>query len=304
MIEPLKLEAGLRGWLCEVKLTAGYELNIDGKTIRGSIRANFRGCHIVSAWIGSSYLTLGQVKTEAHSNEITAIPELLGMLDINGARITIDAEGCQKAIAGQIIEGGGDYTLAVKENQPGLYEGIKDCFKVAEEEKETGKEGKLEMEEAESEAEKGHGRVERRECAVIREIDWLKDEKEWKEVKSIVRVRLHSSKWDSGEQAWQAETVYDRYFISSLALPAKEMGPMIRRHWSIENNLHWVLDVEFGEDGDKKMTGHAPENMNILRKMALMSLEQHKTDGKKSVKHYQHKAMLNDDYRGEVLFNE
>jgi predicted transposase YbfD/YdcC len=299
VVDPVELAGGLQEWLYEVKLEKDYEINIDGKTMRGSIRGNFRGCHIVSAWVGAGYLSLGQVKTDAHSNEITAIPELLDLIDIKGARITIDAEGCQKDIAKKIIEKGGNYTLAVKENQPMLYEEIRGCFEWEEDDKWAD----IPVDRAESEVEKAHGRIEKRECAVITNIDWLKGEKEWEGVQSIIKMRSHVSKWDTETGVWQSEKVYDRYFISSLALSAKEMGPLIRRHWSIENNLHWVLDMDFGEDDDMKKTLHAPENMNVLRKMALTCLANHKVDPKKGVKHHMIKALLNDDYRLSLLFD-
>jgi predicted transposase YbfD/YdcC len=214
-------------------------------------------------------------------------------------------------MAKKIIEKGGNYTLAVLvgaanyENQPMLYEEIRGGF----EWKEDDKWADIPVDRAESEVEKAHGRIEKRECAVITNIDWLKGEKEWEGVQSIIKMRSRVSKWDTETGVWQNEKVYDRYFISSLALTAEKMGPLIRRHWSIENLvrkanvLHWVLDMDFGEDDDMKKTLHAPENMNVLRKMALTCLANHKVYPKKGVKHHMIKALLNDDYRLSLLFD-
>jgi predicted transposase YbfD/YdcC len=298
LVEPVKLAEGLQAWLYEIKLQAGYEVNIDGKTIRGSIRANFRGVHIVSAYVGACGLTLGQVRTEAHSNEITAIPMLLEMLDIRGAKVTIDAEGCQKAIAEKIVEKEADYTLAVKGNQPELYEQVKDCFDWAEQDKSAD----IAVEEHKSGSEKDHGRIERRECSVITDIDWLYQKEQWKNMRSIIKVRRSYQKWDTKQDRWQDEIVEDRYFISSLALSAKEMAGIIRRHWSVENQLHWVLDVAFGEDDDMKKTLNAPENMNVMRKIALAAILRHDPEKKKSIKHNMTHALLNDDDRLSLLF--
>jgi predicted transposase YbfD/YdcC len=300
MIEPGELAKGLQAWLFEVDLQAGYEVNIDGKTMRGSIRANFKGCHIVSAWVGAKALVLGEVRTEAHSNEITAIPQLLDMLAIGGMRVTIDAEGCQKEIAAKIIDKGADYTLAVKENQKALYEQIKDCFDWEEQDKWAD----IPRETEETDIEKGHGRIEKRECSVIHDIDWLYQKEAWKGIRSIVKVRCHRSVWSTEKGVWLPETTYDRYYISSLSLSAKETNGIIRRHWSIENSLHWVLDVDFGEDSDLKRTLHAPENMNIFRKTALSCIKIHEPepDRKKSLRYFSRKALLNDDYRSSLLF--
>jgi predicted transposase YbfD/YdcC len=241
---------------------------------------------------------LGQVRTDIHSNEITAIPELLRLIDIRGARVTIDAEGCQKGIAEQIIEKGADYTLALKENQEELYRQVKECF----EWKESDKWADAASDDSKTGYEKDHGRIEMRECSVISDIDWLYQKSEWKNIKSIIKVRCHSEKWEAAKQRWGEETVFDRYFISSLALSAKEMAVLIRHHWSIENNLHWVLDVVFGEDDDMKKTLHAPENMNILRKTSLACIRRHESEKKKSFNYYRREALLDDNYSRSLLF--
>jgi predicted transposase YbfD/YdcC len=249
--------------------------------------------------VGAHNLTLGQVVVDGHSNEITAIPKLLDIIDIRTARVTIDAMGCQKDIAAKIIERGGEYILALKENQPELYSQVKETF----EWKEADKWCDIPSDDSKTGYEKGHGRIEMRECSVIREIEWLYQKDSWKSVRSIVKVRCHTEKMDEKREKWLPETTFDRYYISSLVLPAHEMGEIIRRHWSIENNLHWVLDITFGEDDDQKKTGNAPLNMNILRKAALSHIMQNKPKKRISVPNCKLKALLNDDYRLKLLFD-
>jgi predicted transposase YbfD/YdcC len=298
-IEPAKLAGSLSGWLFEVKLEAGFLVNIDGKTMRGSIGAGIKGFHIVSAWVGAQNLTLGQVRTSEHSNEITAIPELLDSIDIKGGRVTIDAMGCQKAIAAKVVEKGADYVLAVKENQPELCGQIRDFFEWTEKDRQAD----IAVEKWKSGSEKEHGRIERRECFVTDEIDWLYSKSEWANIKSVIKYRCHCIKKDQTGENWLPETVYDRYFISSMDLGAEEMYEIIRKHWGIENNLHWMLDMAFGEDADQKKTCHAPENMNILRKAALSRINAHRSGEKESVKRCKLKALMHDDYRLSLIFD-
>jgi predicted transposase YbfD/YdcC len=152
-------------------------------------------------------------------------------------------------------------------------------------------------------SEKGHGRIEQREYAVSENVDWLYERDEWKGIKTIVRNRSWREEKDAGSGEWQPATVFDRYYISSLDLSAEEMGKRIRNHWSIENNLHWMLDVDFGEDDDLKRTMHAPENMNILRKAALSCIKRAEPENKKSLKHYMRQALFYDEYRKHLLFD-
>jgi predicted transposase YbfD/YdcC len=249
--------------------------------------------------VGKYNLTLGQVRTSAHSNEIRAIPELLDLIEIKGARIRIDAMGCQKAIAEKIIEKEADYLLAVKENQRELYHQIKEYFDW-EESEDWGPET---VEVWESGSEKDHGRIERRECAVAKNIDWLYQKNEWKGVKRIIRSRLYCIKKDKNSGEWLEPTVNDRYYISSLDISAEETGKIIREHWSIENKLHWMLDVNFREDADQKKAGNAPANMNVLRKSALSRIRNKYPDGKESIKRLKFKAMMHDDFRYSLFFD-
>ena len=242
------------------ELLPGEVVAIDGKTARRSYdRAGKKGAiHMVSAWATQQSLTLGQVKTDEKSNEITAIPQLLEMLELNGCIVTIDAMGCQREIAQQITAGGADYVLAVKENQGQLYESIRDLFEGAEA---LGFDGV--PYDYTGTADKGHGRVERRECWVITDPDcrdYLDPQGQWPQLKAAVRVVGH-------RRTTADRTSQPRYYISSLAGSAERLLAAIRGHWSIENSLHWTLDVTFREDQCRVRKDHGPQNINTLRQI-------------------------------------
>ena len=242
------------------ELLPGEVVAIDGKTARRSYdRAGKKGAiHMVSAWATQQSLTLGQVKTGEKSNEITAIPQLLEMLDLNGCIVTIDAMGCQREIAQQITQGGADYVLAVKENQGQLHEGIRDLFEGA---AALGFDG-VPYDHTET-VDKGHGRVERRECWVITEpdcLDYVDPQGQWPQLQAVVKVVGH-------RQTAAGGTSQPRYYISSLAGSAEQLLAAIRGHWSIENSLHWTLDVTFREDQCRVRKDHGPQNINILRQI-------------------------------------
>ncbi len=208
------------------------------------------------------------VKTDEKSNEITAIPQLLEMLDLHGCIITIDAMGGQREIAQQITDGGADYVLAVKENQGQLYEGIQDLFEGAEA---WGFDG-APHDHAQT-LDKGHGRVERRECRVIADqdcLDYLDPQGRWPQLKAVVKVVGH-------RQTPEGSTSQPRYYISSLAGAAEQLLTVVRSHWSIENSLHWTLDVTFREDQCRVRKEHGPQNMNILRQIGHNLLKNERT---------------------------
>lgn len=235
------------------------QIPIDGKAMRGSRKGTCPALHIVSAWATEAGITLAQVRTAEKSNEITAIPELLDLLDISGALVSIDAAGCQKEIAAKIVAGKGDYLLAVKENQPRLFEDLERLTLAAAENDYAG----LSQHTIES---KGHGREELRFCFVLTELESIRDRKLWTKLKSIVcvvRCRTVHGK----------ESPETHYYISSRAGDAKMFQTAVRQHWSIENECHWVLDVAFGEDDHRLREGHGPENMSLVRKMALAMLK-------------------------------
>lgn len=260
---------------------------IDGKTLRGSRNGEQMPIHLVSAFASEAGIVLGQVKTHEKSNEITAIPELLEWLDVRGAIVTIDAMGCQKAIAEKIVDKGGDYLLALKGNQSRLHDDVRLHFE------EPGPQASIQMEQAET-LDKGHGRIEVRHCHVSTDIDWLKERHpEWKNLNSIVAI---TSERHIGETVTQ-ET---RYFISSSLIPAERMLAAVRLHWGIENQLHWVLDMSFGEDQSRIRKGNAPNNVAIIRHAALNMIRGAKTK-RMSIKRMRKAAGWDDALLNDVL---
>jgi predicted transposase YbfD/YdcC len=294
-INPQELTACLGQWLDEAGGAGGREINIDGKTIRGSAckSQGKRGVHIVSAWVGAQNLVLGQLETEEKSNEITAIPELLDSMEVAGDTITIDAMGCQREIASKIREKGAHYVLSVKENQVETYHEIKEYFEAAHE---TWSARHLPTDVWQSGIEKDHGRVERREVWTEEELDWMTCKERWKDMKTIIQYRC--TRREGGKS-----TTDSRYYISDLSLDAEKAAGLIRGHWSIENRLHWFLDVCFGEDRCRARTNHAPENLNVLRKTALWLLRKTSVPEKRiGTNRKMLRATLNDDFLSDVLF--
>ena len=229
---------------------------------------------------------MAQVRTDEKSNEITAIPELLELLDISGALVSIDAAGCQKAIASQIVSGGGDYLLAVKDNQPRLFEDIKTLANAALEADLAG----LKLFATE---EQSHGRSEFRSCFVLTNLEGIRDRELWEGLKSVVCVT-------SGRQVkGKKESSEVRYYISSRRGSGKMFLGASRTHWSIENECHWLLDVAFREDDHRLREGHAPENLSVVRKMALAMLK--KATGKTGIKNKRLKAGWDDSFLEHVL---
>jgi predicted transposase YbfD/YdcC len=289
-IRPNEFQKCFLNWVADVTDTLKLkQIPIDGKTMRGSKKKTStsagKATHIVSAWASEQGLTLAQVKTDEKSNEITAIPELLNLLDISGALVSIDAMGCQKEIATQIVEKEGDYLLAVKENQPRLLEDIQ---RLAEESLMKDYAGlSLHMTE-----EKGHGRKETRSCFVINELETIRDLSLWPNLKSVVCVVSHREV--KGKQSDEV-----RYYISSRQASAKTFLQAVRKHWSIENPCHWVLDVAFREDDHRLREGHAPENMSLVRKIALAMLK--KSNEKVGIKNRRLKAGWDDSFLEHVL---
>ena len=247
--------------------TAGKVIGIDGKTARASLdRAKGKSpLHVVSAWAADNRLVLGQVVTDEKSNEITAIPALLRLLELHGAIVTIDAMGCQKEIVAQVREQGGDYVLAVKGNQEHLEEDVVNHFAQLDE----GQLPRHSLSAFETD-EKGHGRHDYRRYEVVPVPQGLRHLREWKDLQSIARVtRVYQERG--------AEKSEVRYFISSLPAHAEPLAKAIRGHWGIENGLHWVLDMYFDEDRSRARVDHAAENLAMLRRWALSLLRQDTT---------------------------
>lgn len=289
---PGEFEKCLLGWITALhEITSGQVVAIDGKTLRGSYdRASGKSAiHMVSAWATANHISLGQVVVDAKSNEITAIPELLKVLEIAGCLVTIDAMGCQAAIAEAIIARGADYVLAVKENQPTLYAGIEAHFL-----------GHMEDDFARvwvgrhEATEHGHGRDEHRAYYVCDAPPDLPDRGRWEGLKRI-GVAISNTTRD-GE-----ETDAVRYYILSRRMGVRSFAAAVRGHWSIENRLHWQLDVTFGEDRCRVRKGHADANFSALRRMAL-SLLKNETTRKVGVKNKRLIAGWSASYLEQVLF--
>jgi predicted transposase YbfD/YdcC len=301
-----ELEKGFVAWVSSIaKLTAGEVVAIDGKTgvpsdrssslgwktLRGASEPSKKGpdkkaiVHMVSAWANTNCLVLGQRLVDEKSNEITAIPKLLDALELSGTVVTIDAMGCQQAIAEKIIAKKADYILAVKENQGHLLEEIKDSFQM------------LAADAVEEEIDYGHGRVEQRRCSVIADLSLIEKAAEWASFQGIVRIQ--SERFHKATGKTETEI---RYYITSLAPDAMRLNRSIRQHWGIENKLHWVLDVGFGEDLDRKRAGHAAQNFSVLNRIALNLLKQDKTS-KRGVHGKRLKAGWDNDYLLHLLEN-
>lgn len=276
-----------------VKETQGELIAIDGKTLRRSHdRKNKQHpLHLVSAWAYQNRLTLGQVKTEGKGNELAGIEEILELIDIKGCTVTIDALGCQKKIAKKITDSGGDYVLTVKANQGALHEGLMTLFHKA---KELKYEAMVFTEE--NTVDGDHGRIETRHYAVLPLMYAHDYKKSWSGLKSFIQV---NSTREIGERI----SVDTRYYISSLdSRNAKRIGECIRHHWSIENSLHWCLDVVFNEDQCRIRKGNAPENVALLRRFAL-SLLKAETSFKAGLRRKQRKAFVDRRYLELILSN-
>lgn len=273
----------LAGILQEMTPAEGKTVAIDGKTICGSGNGKHKAYHVVSAWVAENQITLGQLTTEEKSNEITAIPELLDLLDISGSTVTIDAMGCQKQIAAQIREKGADYVLGLKGNQASLSEDIKLYFDT-----ETPASVSKTLE-------KDHGRVEQREYYLETDISWLSQRPEWTDLSAIGMVRTSVTSTKTG-----AFTQECRYFITSLT-DVSRFASAVRKHWSIESQLHWQLDVAFREDDSRARKDNSPLNLNILRKEALRLLQQADFGKRVSVRRKMSRAAMDNEALGRIL---
>jgi len=275
--------------ICEV--LKGQVVAFDGKTLRRShnrIKGK-KAIHMVSAWATENQLVLGQVKVDDKSNEITAIPALLELLALSGCIVTIDAIGCQKEVAKQIVEQGADYVLALKDNQGRLHDHAKTLFEDAQ---------AIDFADCDyhKTVDKDHGRIETRECWVTAHPQYLAalyKPEQWLGLQTAIMIRAERR---IGEKT-EAET---RYYISSLPGNAKQLLNAVRNHWHIENRLHWVLDVTFHEDDSRIRTGNAAQNMAVLRHMALNLLKQEQST-KRSIRGKRLKAGWNEDYLAQVI---
>jgi len=264
LLQPTTLQAVLLPWLGERRGLPGEFVHLDGKTLRGTRckSQKLKALPVVSAWAGQTGLTLGQVAVDTKSNEITALPELLKLLDLQDKIVTIDAMGCQTELAEAIVVGGGDYVVAVKGNQPTLHTALQDAFAHA-------PAPKLRSSRHTTTFEKGHGRYEQRTVQVLPAREYLSEAQRalWAGVVSLVMVTCVV--W---EQATDRQSTEVRYFLSSLPPVARRLGAAIRGHWSIENGLHWVLDVVFREDARRVYDRTTAENVAFMNRLALSLL--------------------------------
>jgi predicted transposase YbfD/YdcC len=291
-LKPEQFDRCLVSWITELhEVAAGQVVPIDGKTMRQSFdKATGKSAlHMVGAWATANKISLGQVAVAEKSNEITAIPKLLDLLELDGAVVTIDAMGCQTEIARKILEKKADYVLAVKDNQPTLHEGIVEFFlDQMEDDFARVKVGRHETKE------KGHGRIEHRTYYVCDVPDDLPDAGRWEGLKRIgvaISDTLRSGK--------PCDDV--RYYILSKTMSARSFGAAVRSHWSIENSLHWQLDMSFGEDRSRVRKDHADANMGALRRASL-SLLKNENSKKVGIKNKRLVAAWNVDYLRQVLF--
>ena len=264
-------------------------ISIDGKTVRRSVdkKNNKFPIHIVSAWSSKNGISLGQVKVNEKSNEITAIPELLSQIKVKNSVVSIDAMGCQKKIVESIIESKGDYAISLKENQPTVYKEVVNYFEKLMLSGFEGVNTGYSMTE-----EKGHGRIEKREYWLLTDIDWISKKEDWKGLKSVGMVR--------SEREYQGKkSIECRYFITSLT-NTELFQKSVRTHWQIENSCHWILDFAFREDESRIREGYAAENFSIIRKIALNFLK-NDTTFKNGVKAKRRAAGWDDKYRSKII---
>jgi predicted transposase YbfD/YdcC len=292
LLDPMELKSVFVDWISSaVSLSQGTLVNIDGKNLRGSKEPlkGKKALQVVSAWVSEQSVVLGQIKCEEKSNEITAIPELLKILDLEGCVVTIDAMGCQTEIVKEIAEKDADYVISLKGNQGTLHQEVKQYLNWAEHHN---------FKDIESETcctlEKDHGRIEERRCWVTEDIAWLEQKEEWKNLKSVIMVEAVR------EVIGKEKTSERRYFISSLGANAEQALRAVRGHWAVENELHWCLDIGFREDECQIREAPSAENFAAIRHIGLNLLKQEKSC-RLGIKSKRKKAGWDESYLLKVL---
>lgn len=291
LMNPQKFDACFSSWIKSLEVDTNNEIiAIDGKSLRGSgnKRKNEKILHLVSAWAVNNRVMLGQVKTQEKSNEIEAIPRLLNMLDISNSIVTIDAMGCQKNIALQIMEQGADYVLSLKDNQPTLHQDVANIFELGE-----ARQFKKMLNKRKVEKVHDHGRTETRRYTLISARDPLMFQVRWPGMKGIGMLEVTRTTNNEVEKS-------KRFFITSLDEDIDGFMRAVRKHWSIEINLHWSLDVSFREDLNRARAGHSAQNLATVRRIALNLLTQEKTH-KRGISCKRKTAGWNNKYLMEVL---
>jgi predicted transposase YbfD/YdcC len=287
-IDPVAFNACFVAWVQALSEgTAGKLVAIDGKTVRHSFdgATGKKSLHLVNAWISENRLALGQLATEEKSNEITAIPRLLELLDIRGATISVDAMGCQREIAAKVIDQGADYIMGLKGNQGTAHTEVAEFFEDA------LVTGFRDVQHTFHQTTDGseHGRLEVRRVWASQQIKWFQDLSKWKGLRSIVMVERERT------VGTQPTTVERQYYWTSHAQDAARLGAMIRGHWGIENSLHWCLDVGFREDESRARTDHGAENLALLRKIALNLAKSERTN-KRGIQAKRRRACMKEEY--------
>jgi len=287
-LKPQAFQACFQDWVQAVSAALRIKhIAIDGKTLRGSGSAKLGPLHLVSAWASAQHLSLGQIAVDARSNEITAIPALLELLELNGALVTIDAMGCQKAIAQKIVAKGGHYALTVKDNQEHLLEDIQDAFLKAFDTDFAG----VDHDEYET-RERGHGREEYRSYTVLHSTQGIRHADAWAGLTTL--GLCYSERTVKG-----GTTTECRFFIGDRRASAKYYARGLRHHWGIENNLHWQLEVNFAEDDNRVQKRNAAENLALLRRLTLSLLKAHPS--KDSIAKKRFAAALDPSFLEEIL---
>ena len=280
-LNPSELSSCLNNWIA-VERNKRSVIPIDGKTIGGSANNEHKAYHVVSAFVAENQITLGEITVAEKSNEITAVPELLDLIDIEGAIVTADAMSCQRKIVAKIVEKDADYIIGLKGNQPELYKDAEESFE------EFGAEASCF-----ETLDKGHGRIESRKYRLLTNLSWVQKKEKWSGLKALGEVTSFIMQGDKSHEC-------TRYFITSLT-DVQEFASSVRKHWSIENQLHWCLDVVFREDAARNRKGSSPLNMNVLRKVAL-SLVTQAQYGRVSKKKMMFKAALSPNLLLRILF--
>jgi len=294
-LDPEQFRAGFASWMQAVaSVVPAQVIALDGKTLRRSHdRTHAKAAiHMVSAWASANHVVLAQVKVDDKSNEISAVPVLLRQLAVAGCIVTLDAMGCQREIAAQIVEQEADYVLALKANQPDLLEEVVDCFTLADAAAYAGV-----RHDWQETVGKGHGRLELRRHTVLSDpehLAWLQADQQWPGLAALGRVQA--------ERRIGAErTCQTRYYLLSRSFSAQTFATAVRSHWGIENAVHWTLDVTFGEDQSRMRAGHAAENVVVLRHIALNLLQQEQSRTGRSLKGKRLNAGWDNDYLLKVL---
>jgi len=284
-LNPEKFADCFQRWVSDLKLSLTEKvIAIDGKTSRCSHDGEDKALHMVSAFASEARIVLGQEKVDEKSNEITAIPKLLELLDISGSIVTIDAMGCQQEIVTQIIKQEANYIIAVKDNQKQLHQDIKDEFTF-------GKTIDTHLD-----IDLDHGRIETRKCSVINDFQFIEDTNKWEDLKSIIKIES-IREFKNSDKTMETAT---RYYISNLEAKAEDFQNDIRLHWAIENKLHWVLDVAFSEDASRKRAKNAAQNFSVLSKISLNILKKD-TKTKQGIKGKRLKAAYDNKYLSKIL---